>query len=104
MEVFDVELAHVMTHIGASRPLRFPLFSYSLDYDRRMTYVIFKGSKTRTETGTRFTTKTHRRSGFLKWTPENKSWDHWSKICPLSSRNRVPDSRPEFFQKKKISA
>src|SRR5439155_22511338 len=30
-----------------SGPLQFPLFSYSFDYDRRMTYVIFKGSKTR---------------------------------------------------------
>src|SRR3989442_9703613 len=36
-----------MTHLRASCPLQFPLFSYSLDYDRRMTYVIFKGSKTR---------------------------------------------------------
>src|SRR5207302_9254391 len=39
-----------MTHLRASCPLQFPLFSYSLDYDRRMTYVIFKGSKTRNRT------------------------------------------------------
>src|SRR5439155_23586308 len=31
VEVFDVERAHVMTHIGASRSLQFPIVSYSLD-------------------------------------------------------------------------
>jgi hypothetical protein len=51
VEVFDIELTHVMTHHRDSRPLQFPLFSYSLDYDRRMTYVIFKGSKTEAKRG-----------------------------------------------------
>src|SRR5467141_2572068 len=33
--------------LGIHVRFHYPVFRYSLDYDRRMTYVIFKGSKTR---------------------------------------------------------
>src|SRR6266705_6374788 len=74
VEVFDIELAHVMTHLRDSRPLQYPFFSYSLVNDRSMTYVIFKGSKTSNRTSVPVSRPRHTgRNRFLNQTSENNS-------------------------------
>jgi hypothetical protein len=46
VEVSDIELAHVMTHLRFTSAFNFHSLAILSIYDRRMTYVIFKGSKT----------------------------------------------------------